>query len=462
MTTRTTVSAAARPPAVPVGRTTPEGGASRGTCTPGPAGSCGTTTWAGWHPMLPAPGAGSDPDGCRRWQAHNPPCSLSLLYRVTKFVSQYPRVEAVALERAGLRWDQLAILLSVPLDERDEVIGEVLRLQLTSRRVQCQKADWYGPGRSRGGRPPCTACRAEPRGSGPGAFQRLPPTAPPAPHQPRRLRAHAPGSRCGDRTHSLAMSLDRRHFLGTATASAALVGSMAAARAAEPPARPAEGDGRPPVTNPRATSGDTRHGPKWDEMFTLTVGNEKGDLCGRDQRVIQAAVDTVARMGGGTVRLLPGTFRLRNAVYLCSNLRLVGSGPDTVLVKEPSAASKLAADSDWYDQEITLADAKGFQVGDGVCLRAKNPHHGGQTVIKRRSSPGPATASSSTRGCGEPLGQRNADRIDAVPDPQRRVHHERRDREPRLDGNKPTTRSWTATTPAASSCRTAPTSPSAG
>lgn len=118
-------------------------------------------------------------------------------------------------------------------------------------------------------------------------------------------------------------------------------------------------------------------------MFALTVGNSRADLNGTDQRVIQAAVDTVARMGGGTVKLLPGTFRLRNAVYLSSNLRLVGSGPDTVLVKEASAASKLAADSDWYDQEVTLADATGFRVGDGVCLRAKNPHHGGATVIKR-------------------------------------------------------------------------------
>ena len=105
----------------------------------------------------------------------------------------------------------------------------------------------------------------------------------------------------------------------------------------------------------------------------MTVGNDRGDLCGRDQRVIQAAVDTVARMGGGTGRLLPGTVRLRNAVYLCSNLRLIGSGPDTVLIKEPSVTSKLAADSDWYDQEITLADGAGFRVGDGVCLRAKNP-----------------------------------------------------------------------------------------
>lgn len=178
-------------------------------------------------------------------------------------------------------------------------------------------------------------------------------------------------------------SLDRRHFLGTASASAVLAGSVSPGTAAEPDARPANAASTPPVTNPRASSGDVRHGPKWDEMFTITVGNETGDLCGKDQRVIQAAVDTAARMGGGTIRLLPGTFRLRNAVYLCSNLRLIGSGPETVLVKEASAASKLASDSDWYDQEVTLADAKGFQVGDGVCFRAKNPHHGGQTVIKR-------------------------------------------------------------------------------
>ena len=178
-------------------------------------------------------------------------------------------------------------------------------------------------------------------------------------------------------------ALDRRHFLGTASASAALAGSLAAARAADDRPLPASADGRPPVTNPRSTSGDLRHGPKWDESFTLTVGNDKGDLNGTDQRVIQAAVDTVARMGGGTVKLLPGTWRLRNAVYLCSNIRLVGSGPETVLVKDASASSKLSADSDWYDQEVTLADGKGFRVGDGICLRAKNPHNGGSTVIKR-------------------------------------------------------------------------------
>lgn len=123
--------------------------------------------------------------------------------------------------------------------------------------------------------------------------------------------------------------------------------------------------------------------PDWQERLTITVGPGGADLNGTTQKVIQAAVDHVARLGGGTVKLLPGTYRLRNAVFLSSKVRLVGSGKDTVLIKEPSTTTKLAEDSDWYDQEITLADAKGFEVGDGVCLRAKKEKGGGDTVIKR-------------------------------------------------------------------------------
>jgi hypothetical protein len=50
------------------------------------------------------------------------------------------------------------------------------------------------------------------------------------------------------------------------------------------------------------------------------------------------------------VKRLPGTWRLRNAVYPYSNLWLVESGAEMVLVKELSVVSRLAADSDWYDQ----------------------------------------------------------------------------------------------------------------
>jgi hypothetical protein len=158
----------------------------------------------------------------------------------------------------------------------------------------------------------------------------------------------------------------RRTFLATPFAAAALHAA----------------DGRPPVTNPRATSGD-RVEPNWNERLTVTVGPAKADLTGTNDRVLQAAVDYVARLGGGTVKILPGTYTLRNAVYLASNIRIVGSGADSVLVKAPSVTAKVSVDSDWYDQEVTLADARGFQVGDGVCLRAKNAHDGGNVVLKR-------------------------------------------------------------------------------
>ncbi len=146
---------------------------------------------------------------------------------------------------------------------------------------------------------------------------------------------------------------------------------------------PALADDRPPVTKPRATSGDDRVEPAWDERLTITVGPKEADLVGSTEKVLQAAVDYVARLGGGTVKVLPGTYRLRNSVYLKSKVRLVGSGQDSVLIKEPSIVTKTSEDSDWYDQEITLQDASGFQVGDGICLRTKNPHNGGTEVAKR-------------------------------------------------------------------------------
>jgi hypothetical protein len=172
--------------------------------------------------------------------------------------------------------------------------------------------------------------------------------------------------------NAIARVLSRRKvLLGSLAASAALVGSRA--QAAE----------RPEVTRPRATSGDDASEPNWSERATITVGPKDADLVGTTDKVLQSAVDYVARLGGGTVKVLPGTYRLRNSVFLASKVRLVGSGLDSVLIKEPSHVAKLAEDSDWFDQEITLAGGGAFRVGDGVCLRTKNPHDGGSDVLKR-------------------------------------------------------------------------------
>ena len=167
----------------------------------------------------------------------------------------------------------------------------------------------------------------------------------------------------------------RRSFLTQLSGSA--LAAIAAATGVAASSQP------PEVRNPRATDGDERFQPDWDEMLTLTVGPDSGDLMGRTDRVLQAAVDSVARLGGGTVRLLPGTWQLRNSVVLPSRTRLIGSGADTILTLPASQSTMLAADSDWYDQEITLKESSGFQLGDGVVLRATNPHNGAATVIKR-------------------------------------------------------------------------------
>ncbi|MES2788506.1 MAG: right-handed parallel beta-helix repeat-containing protein [Planctomycetota bacterium] len=183
-------------------------------------------------------------------------------------------------------------------------------------------------------------------------------------------------------SHSPSTGPSRRRFLQGISAAACFAAlNDNPTDANEPQAR----ETLPPATSPRATSGDDAAEPNWNERLTVTVGpdNNKADLAGNTEKVLQAAVDYVARFGGGTVQILPGTYKLRNAVYLSSHVRVLGSGADSILIKEPSIKTKLAADSDWYDQEVTLEDAAGFQVGDGICLRTKNPHTGGITTLKR-------------------------------------------------------------------------------
>src|SRR5262245_27913016 len=97
--------------------------------------------------------------------------------------------------------------------------------------------------------------------------------------------------------------LDRRRFLCRASnvALASVFARLVHAKDGSDPDR-------------RATSGDAVE-PDWSERLTVTVGPDRADLVGANEKVLQAAVDYVARLGGGTVRVLPGTFHLRNAVY---------------------------------------------------------------------------------------------------------------------------------------------------
>jgi len=162
----------------------------------------------------------------------------------------------------------------------------------------------------------------------------------------------------------------RRGFIGAA---AMLAGGALArpgkAKAQSAPALPA---------TPAAGAAD----PGWDAL-SVTVGPQKADLVGANEKVIQAAVDYIAGWGGGTVHILPGTYHMRNSVSLRSGVRIVGSGQDSVLFKEPEVKTKLAADSTSWQREVVLANPSGFRVGDGVCLQVIDEWHRGAWFIQR-------------------------------------------------------------------------------
>ncbi len=105
--------------------------------------------------------------------------------------------------------------------------------------------------------------------------------------------------------------------------------------------------------------------------LVLTVGQTEGDLHGKDDKVIQAGIDYLHRLGGGTLHVLPGVYNLQNSVYLHPNITLKGSGEKTVLKKNDSVVTALKRDSDWFEYGIQVNDVKGFTPGGGIMLRSK-------------------------------------------------------------------------------------------
>jgi parallel beta-helix repeat protein len=100
----------------------------------------------------------------------------------------------------------------------------------------------------------------------------------------------------------------------------------------------------------------------------IRVGIQEGDFRGEDHRALQAAVDYVAGLGGGTVFIGPGRFHMRNALILRDNVRVVGVEGKTILAACDGVRVRLAADGDCNQRAITVADPSGFRIGDGVAI----------------------------------------------------------------------------------------------
>ena len=104
------------------------------------------------------------------------------------------------------------------------------------------------------------------------------------------------------------------------------------------------------------------------ELPVIRVGQEKGDMVGRDNRVLQAAVDYIGNLGGGTVLIGPGDYIMYDSLHLRSHVSVQGEAGQTVLRKADGVVSRLALDGDFGEEQITLEDPSGFKVGYGAAI----------------------------------------------------------------------------------------------
>jgi hypothetical protein len=104
------------------------------------------------------------------------------------------------------------------------------------------------------------------------------------------------------------------------------------------------------------------------ERPTVSVGQAGTELIGADNRVLQAAVDYIAGLGGGAVEIGEGEYVMRDSLHLRSNVTVRGRKGKTILRKADAAVSRLTLDGDFGEQQVTVADASGFAVGAGVAI----------------------------------------------------------------------------------------------
>jgi hypothetical protein len=105
-------------------------------------------------------------------------------------------------------------------------------------------------------------------------------------------------------------------------------------------------------------------------QLILTVGQNKGDLQGKDDKIIQAGIEYLHRLGGGILQIYPGTYDMNNALYLRPNITISGSGENTVLRKTDGVVTSIIRDMDWYEYAVQVENVKGFVMGGGIMLRS--------------------------------------------------------------------------------------------
>ena len=109
--------------------------------------------------------------------------------------------------------------------------------------------------------------------------------------------------------------------------------------------------------------------PKTQERL-ITVGGPSATIQGFTNQDIQIAVDALPAEGG-TVKLDPGEFKMMAPVRLRSNVKLIGSGAETILKRIDGYHSKFVIDADYGELKIVVEDASGFKPGMSIQITDK-------------------------------------------------------------------------------------------
>ena len=94
----------------------------------------------------------------------------------------------------------------------------------------------------------------------------------------------------------------------------------------------------------------------------ITVGGENATIPGFNNQSIQYAIDAIENTGG-TVLLKPGLYEIIAPVRLKSNVRLVGSGKETILKRSKGIQTKYIIDADYGELKLTVEKPDGFEIG---------------------------------------------------------------------------------------------------
>jgi len=106
--------------------------------------------------------------------------------------------------------------------------------------------------------------------------------------------------------------------------------------------------------------------------LTITVGPERAEIVGADNRALQAAVDYVAAAGGGVVGIRPGTYRMDDSLHLRSHVRVIGEGERTILRKSPMVRTTLVGYLGYGHYDIWVKEPDKLHSGMGVVIFDKN------------------------------------------------------------------------------------------